>query len=186
MPSTLKKNCQSIVESGNHYIAAVKGNQPKLLEQVQKHFQIEDQAESEETGHHRLEKRRVSVCKAPDYFGDWAGVASLIRVERYREYRGRITMQTHWYLSSLQGSASEFGARIRGHWGVENKVHYPKDVTFGEDRSRIRTEPLVQNWTVARSFALNLYRSVLMENRAQAQRRCMFGLSVLKSLFRMK
>lgn len=95
-------------------------------------------------------------------------------------------MQTDWYMSSLQASASELGRRIRGHWGVENKVHYPKDVTFGEDRSRIRTLPLVQVWSVARSFALNLYRSLLMENRAQAQRRCMFGLSVLKILFRMK
>ncbi|BAC89947.1 ISAs1 family transposase [Gloeobacter violaceus] len=109
-----------------------------------------------------------------------------IRLERYRELRGIVTVKTHWYLSSIEASASELGRRIRGHWGVENQVHYPKDVTFGEDRSRIRTLPLVQVWSVARSFALNLYRSLLMANRAQAQRRCMFGLSTLKILFRMK
>lgn len=153
---------------------------------MREHFELEDQSESEERGHHRLEKRRVSVGKAPGYFEDWAGATTVIRVERYREYRGEATMQTHWYLSSMEGSAGDFGARIRGHWGVENKVHYPKDVTFGEDRSRIRTLPLVQMWTIARSFALNLYRTLQTENRAQAQRRCMFGLSVLKILFRMK
>ncbi len=69
---------------------------------------------------------------------------------------------------------------------MENKVHYVRDVTQGEDASRIRTTPLVQIWAIARNFALNLYRSNGFENIAQAQRRSAFGLSTLLGLFRMK
>lgn len=76
--------------------------------------------------------------------------------------------------------------RIRGYWGVENKVHYVRDVTQGEDASRIRTPPLIQIWAIARNLTLNLYRSNGFENMAQAQRLAGFNLEVIKKLFRMK
>jgi hypothetical protein len=76
--------------------------------------------------------------------------------------------------------------RIRGYWGVENKVHYVRDVTQGEDACRIRTNPLIQIWAIARNFALNLYRNLGFNNMAQSQRTAGFGLSTLKTLFRMK
>jgi hypothetical protein len=69
---------------------------------------------------------------------------------------------------------------------VENKVHYVRDVTQGEDASRIRTSPLIQIWAIARNLALNLYRDYGFENMAQAQRLAGFNLKVLKALFRMK
>jgi hypothetical protein len=69
---------------------------------------------------------------------------------------------------------------------VENKVHYVRDVTQGEDASRIRTLPLPQIWALTRNFALNLYRHQGLRNIAQVQRRCGFSLSTLKQLFRMK
>jgi hypothetical protein len=72
------------------------------------------------------------------------------------------------------------------YWGVENKVHYVRDVTQGEDTSRIRTSPLIQIWALARNFALNLYRNKGFQNMAQAQRRAGFSLNTLKDLFRMK
>jgi predicted transposase YbfD/YdcC len=74
--------------------------------------------------------------------------------------------------------------RIRGYWGVENKVHYVRDVTQGEDRSRIRTTPLVQIFALARNFALNLDRESGFKNMAQANRLCSFGLDTLKSIFK--
>ncbi len=69
---------------------------------------------------------------------------------------------------------------------VENKVHYVRDVTQGEDKSRIRTNPLPQVFAIARNFTLNLYRDQMFKNMAQAQRLCSFTLSTLKQLFRMK
>lgn len=82
--------------------------------------------------------------------------------------------------------ATSFARRIRGYWGVENKVHYCKDVTLGEDKSRIRTEPLPQIWSIARNLTLNLYRDAGFNNMAQAKRKSQFGLKHILSLFRMK
>ncbi|WP_071590642.1 DDE transposase family protein [Gloeocapsa sp. PCC 73106] len=75
---------------------------------------------------------------------------------------------------------------IRGHWGVENRVHYVRDVTFGEDRSRIRTGFLPDLWAIARNLAINLYRDAGFTNMAQAQRFCCYGLKHILALFRMK
>lgn len=97
-----------------------------------------------------------------------------------------VTTEIRYYISSLNTTAQEFAQRIRGYWGVENKVHYIRDVTQGEDKSRIRTTPLPQIFAIARNFTLNLYRDQMFENMAQAQRLCSFGLDTLKQLFRMK
>ena len=101
---------------------------------------------------------------------------NLIEVER----------ETRYYIASFRATAIEFCQRIRGYWGVENKVHYVRDVTQGEDKSRIRTNPLPQIFALARNFTLNLYRNQMFENMAQAQRLCSFTLSTLKQVFRMK
>jgi hypothetical protein len=76
--------------------------------------------------------------------------------------------------------------RIRGYWGVENKVHYVRDVTQGEDHSRLRMYQLPHIFAVARNFALNSYRSLGFPNMAQAERMCKHGLDILKRIFRMK
>ena len=97
-----------------------------------------------------------------------------------------VAHDTRYYVASFIDSVQAFAQRIRGYWGIKNKVHYVRDATQGEDASRIRTSPLVQNWVLARNFALNLYSEHGFENMAQAQRWAGFGLSTLKSLFRMK
>ncbi len=89
-------------------------------------------------------------------------------------------------ISDLTESAFEFYQRIRGYWGVENKVHYVRDVTQGEDKSRIRTKPLPQILAIARNLALNLYRDAGFDNMAQAQRKCQFSLKHIASLLRMR
>ena len=112
---------------------------------------------------------------------------------------------TRYYISNLIESAFEFYQRIRGAKskafpvvpqgaticasalrGVENKVHYVRDVTQGEDKSRIRTKPLPQILAIARNLALNLYRDAGFGNMSQAQRKCQFSLKQVASLFRMK
>lgn len=98
----------------------------------------------------------------------------------------QVSQETRYYLASFTDTVQNFAERIRGYWGVENKVHYVRDVTQGEDASRIRTTPLVQIWALARNFALNLYRDTGFHNMAQAQRRAGFSLNTLQDLFRMK
>lgn len=97
-----------------------------------------------------------------------------------------VSTETRYYVASFIDTAQDLAERIRGYWGVENKVPYVRDVTPGEDACRIRIPPLVQSWALARKFALNLYRTHGFPNMAQAQRLVGFSFSILKELFRMK
>jgi predicted transposase YbfD/YdcC len=179
-----------IVNSNNDYIAALKGNQPSLFKDVKANFTPESTYEQINKGHGRIEKRRVSICQTLDGISSWPGLKTLIRVESERQLirhnHIEVKNETRYYISSLTATAKVFCDRIRGYWGVENKVHYVRDVTQGEDMSRIRTTPLPQIFAVARNFTLNLYRDQMFENMAQAQRLCSFGLDTLKQIFRMK
>ena len=179
-----------IIASGNDYIAALKGNQPGLFQDVTTKFIPEFSHEKINKGHGRIEKRSISICQKLDGIRFWPGLKTLIRVESERQIirhnHIEFENETRYYISSLSATAREFGDRIRGYWGVENKVHYVRDVTQAEDKSRIRTTPLPQIFAIARNFTLNLYRNQMFENMAQAQRLCSFGLDTLKQIFRMK
>ena len=190
MPSTLKKTAQLIVDSGNEYLGALKGNQKGLLTDVKAHFKPESTVETLEKGHGRIEKRTVSICRDLSNIRQWPGLKTLIRVESQRSeiYNDMIvdTQETRYYITSLLEEVEPLAQRIRGYWGVENKVHYVRDVTQGEDASRIRTTPLIGLFVQARNLALNLYREHGFTNMAQAKRRCEQSLEVLMDVFRMK
>jgi len=158
---------------------------------VQAHFQPEDTHTEVNKGHGGIEHRTVSICSRLDGIRPWAGLCPLIRVEAIRhQVKGNHLLvgqpQIRYYICSLNETAQQFAVRIRSYWGVENKVHYVRDVTQKEDASRIRTLPLPQIWALTRNFALNLYRHQGLRNIAQVQRRCGFSLSTPGQLFRMK
>ncbi|NJL56717.1 ISAs1 family transposase [bacterium] len=171
-------------------MGALKGNQSGLLAAVETHFQPQQSVQQINKGHGRIEKRTVSITQCLEGIPDFPGLQTLIRVQSERQvHRANIievSTETRYYVASFRQSAQAFAHRIRGYWGVENKVHYVRDVTQGEDACRIRTSPLIQSWAIARNFALNLYRSNGFHNMAQAQRLAGFGLNILKDLFRMK
>ncbi|WP_299488820.1 ISAs1 family transposase [Acaryochloris sp. IP29b_bin.137] len=190
MPSRLKKTAQLIIESGNEYLGALKGNQKGLLAEVKAHFQPEQTLKTLEKGHGRIEKRTVSICRDLSHIRPWPGLNTLIRVESQRSevYDDMIvdTQETRYYITSLLEEVKPLAQRIRGYWGVENKVHYVRDVTQGEDASRIRTTPLIGLFVQARNLALNLYREHGFTNMAQAKRRCEQSFDMLMDVFRMK
>ncbi|NEO88520.1 MAG: ISAs1 family transposase [Spirulina sp. SIO3F2] len=181
MLSVLKKTAQMIIETGNDYIGALKGNQSGLLTAVESHFQPQESFKQLNKGHERIEKSTVSLSLQLDKIPDFPGLKTLIRVQSERRvYRAgivEVSRETRYYVASFLDTASAFAQRIRGYWGVENKVHYVRDVTQGEDASRIRTSPLIQIWAIARNLALNLYRDHGFNNMAQAQR---FAAATLK------
>lgn len=181
-----KKTIETIINSENHYLAAVKGNQPKLYQAVREQFIEHDSFSDICKGHGRIEKRQISIAYLSSKLPGWLSVKTIIRVESERQLRYKTEFSTRYYISDLTESAFEFYQRIRGYWGVENKVHYVRDVTQGEDKSRIRTKPLPQILALARNLALNLYRDAGFDNMAQAQRKCQFSLKHIASLFRMK
>jgi predicted transposase YbfD/YdcC len=169
-----KQIAGQIVRQGGNYVLAVKNNQAKLHEKVQallheaRQENLEGWAgdfhEQTEAGHGRIETRKVWSIRDVRWLGDlaqdWPGLRSLAMVEATRQVGGQAaTTESRYYISSLDGqSARAMGASIRGHWGIENRLHWLLDMTFQEDQSRIRKGHGAENYSRLRRIALNLLR----------------------------
>lgn len=106
MPSIPKKTLQTIVDLGNHYLAAVKGNQPKLYQAVQQQFFPQQIFEQSNKGHGRKEKRTVSIYQpSRESFPDWSALATIIRVESQRKTKQKIETETRYYISDIRETA---------------------------------------------------------------------------------
>ena len=118
----------------------------------------------------RIESRQVKLFISPVLTDpeEWALVKVVVKVERSRQLFQTKTKtwkkraETSFYISTIVLSAPEFCQAIRDHWGIENRDHYVRDVTMGEDKSRIRTNPHIL--AKLRSFALNILRKNKVDN----------------------
>jgi len=152
------------------YVVALKSNHPTLYNQVkdwlataktQNFIGSEMSYDSRtEKGHHRLETRKVWAVSVAQLGGlykqeQWAGLRTIVSVERVRHLWNKTTREVQFYLSSLPVDAQLNGRAIRQHWGIENQVHWSLDVTFNEDKSRIRSLNSPQNFALVRRLALN-------------------------------
>lgn len=173
-----------IVDGGADYVLQVKDNQPLLREKVQ---DLLDEAalpggadgisvgyfEQSEEGHGRLETRRVWVVDDVANLGKrllslWPGLAggSLSLVECTRQdlgdLTGKVTVERHYYISTLKGcddiAAKVMAGYVRGHWAVENNLHWQLDVSFNEDQRRIRKGNGAENFSRLCRISLNLLK----------------------------
>jgi predicted transposase YbfD/YdcC len=165
-----KKTVDLIIEGGNDYIITIKGNQPKLLKAsidlAESSFAI-DSHHHHEYLHGRSTTRHTLVYAIPpELLPDWAGAKTLIEVERFgtrpkgkKSRRELIDYhERHFYLSSLNYSASGFASAIRGHWSIENQLHWVKDVTLNEDNCVHSGGSSPANWAMIRQFLVSLAR----------------------------
>lgn len=83
---------------------------------------------------------------------DWVGLKSLIPMKRIVTRQGKPYQQTNYYISSLTTSASQFAQAIRSHWGIENCLHWVKDVIFGEDAALLKDFNAATNWSIIRNM----------------------------------
>jgi predicted transposase YbfD/YdcC len=85
--------------------------------------------------------------------------AAIIRVRSRAEFSDRCRFETRYYISSAALSAKAAGEAVRGHWGIENRLHWVLDVVFSDDQSRLRKGHGARNMAIVRHFAINLVRS---------------------------
>lgn len=131
----------------------------------------------------RTERREVWVSSAVGQMNKhWAGLKQVIKVKRTIKDKGETREENAYYISSRAVNAQVFCRGIRNHWGIENGLHWVKDVSFKEDASRIRTANAPQNTSVFRNIAINLFRTNNYENMAQAQRLCANDIKRLKEI----
>lgn len=177
-----KKIAKEIMESDADFVLALKGNQETVHQEV-KEFVDETVAETQkprprgaklsvaaarlatletvEKDHGRLETRRYYQSAELDWFADlkqWEGLKSVGMVESVREIDGKATVERRYYLSSLPLNVELFARAVRGHWAVENKLHWVMDVCFREDHSRARAGYAAENLATLRRLALNLLK----------------------------
>jgi predicted transposase YbfD/YdcC len=150
----------------------VKGNQPTLRREIEDFFDGAPATSVETTrdldkGHGRIEERTVTVAREVDWLsGDkhfpgelrLPGVAAIIKVASRTELKDRCRFDTRYYIASAILTAEAAANAVRGHWGIENRLHWVLDCVFNEDQSRLRTGHGAKNMAVVRHFAINLVR----------------------------
>ncbi len=166
-----KEIAKKIIDQGADYVLMVKDNQHKLYEELKNYFKqardIEfegvphDFSVSEDNKHGRQERREVYVTGDVDWLPmkeEWSGLRSLSMLISYRTLDGRTTEEIRYYISSHSAAAEKISKSTRGHWGIENQVHWVLDVTFQEDASQISTGYAAENFSILRRLSLNVLR----------------------------
>jgi predicted transposase YbfD/YdcC len=187
--SCQKEIARKIREKGADYILAVKDNQPALHGDIKDYFEgmeggeIREMPEdlwqgAEERGHGRLERREIRTATGLEWLEGregWEGLRTIVQYRTYRKVKGKATVQTdRYYISSGDFTAEEFLKYIRGHWSIENRLHWMLDIVFREDECRVRTGNAALNLNILRKMALHRLKKIQMEKkRVSAKRRMM-------------
>jgi predicted transposase YbfD/YdcC len=153
---TQRRLSAQIIAEGGNYVWMVKENQPQLRDDIAVAFQPvpcvagfhpqprdHPTAETLDKGHGRIEKRTITVTSELKGFLDWPGVDQVFRLERHFSYpkEGRVRKEINYGVTSLsekRTSPAKLLELVRAYWGIENGLHYRRDVTFNEDRCRLR------------------------------------------------
>ena len=160
---------EQIIDSKADYILSVKGNQGLIFEEIKDFFEQDaefskvESFEEIEKAHGRVETRRCFVCSdlaLIQQASKWKNIQSIIKIQRERYFckTNEIQQETAYYISSLDMPAQKINKYIRGHWSVENNLHWVLDVVFKEDSSRVRSDYAPENLSLMRKLALNFIK----------------------------
>jgi predicted transposase YbfD/YdcC len=162
-----KNIAKKIVEGGADYILEAKGNQPNLHDDIAtkveaaqaKNFAgIEhDTYQTEEKGHGRVEKRTYIVIYDTEEIRNsenWEKLSAVGMCIRERLEKGKKSVEKHYFITSVVLSAKDYAKALRGHWGIENNLHWQLDVSFGEDGNRVADRNAAANLASIRRMAV--------------------------------
>ena len=166
-----KAIAQQIVEQGGDYVLAVKANQKNLLEDIQVTVEkgldgllpaVEmEQHTKRESGHGRHELRICTVIHNVEGIRDrtgWADLTSVGMIYSERTVKGETSTEVRYFIGSKKMGACKYAKVLRGHWGIENNLHWQLDVSFGEDASTIEKRNAGANFAVLRRIAISLLK----------------------------
>ena len=175
------------------HILALKENQKELYDVVSGIFEGTEQIaykqvqhtyiKTTDNKHGRMEIREGWVITDEEWLSlieqkaEWEGLSSIIKVRRSRKVNGETSIEDKYYIASLIANAQLVLNKIRGHWGIENKLHWVLDVVFREDFSRVRAENSAENFAVIRHIALNLLKQEKSCKRSIKAKRLKCALS---------
>jgi predicted transposase YbfD/YdcC len=199
--NTQKSIAMAIINKGADYVLPVKGNHKDLLDDIEELFRDADRAEfrgldsvqsgSIEKSGGRVEERSYDLLDAEDLPGreEWIGCKCVGRVTRKRTKDGKTSIEVCYYITSLDLNIDRFSKAVRGHWGVENGLHWSLDVIFDEDKHRYQDRIGTANLSLLRKIALAILSkdSSLKCGRAAKQMRAatspLFREHLLKNCF---
>ncbi|MDQ2737018.1 MAG: ISAs1 family transposase [Pseudomonadota bacterium] len=165
--------CRQVTAAGGDYLIVVKGNQPTLYDDLCWLFDpppsaatplpLHDRREARtvDKGHGRLEVRHLIASTDLVEYSDWPALAQVVRIERTWLEHGERKQHLHYGITSLPPAVADAGRLLalkRGHWAIENGLHYVKDVTLGEDRSLVHVAHGPTILSTLRDTAVNLLR----------------------------
>lgn len=188
--NTQKKTIDAIIDNKNYFVLPVKQNQKSLLKEVQKNINLNliiDENKTIEKSRGRFESREVKVFEN-DFYKEteelgWKKIKRIIEVRRtvFHKKKHKMSQEIIYYVSNLETSAKEFNIGIRNHWLVES-MHWIKDNVFNEDNACITNENSAANFSIMRSFALNLIRYAGFESITQGIRLLMCNIKKMWKL----
>ena len=157
---------EAIMAEGGDYVMAVKANQPALHDDVKLLMDdpgapADDSAETVDADHGRIETRRAEVLHDVEGLTQthrWPGLAAVGKVTATREIDRHATITARYYIASQPLSAAELNRLVRGHWGIENQLHWVLDVVMNEDQARARKDNAPENLALLRRLALNIIK----------------------------
>lgn len=166
------KITKQIIEQKGDYVISLKGNQGNLNDEVRQLFEdaekngydhlVHDTHTTVDGGHGRVETRRCVVTNDTDWYADkskWVGLNTFAMIESTRDLENKIEKDTRFFISSLPMDAERVLEVARGHWAVENSLHWCLDISFREDECRVRKDNAPENLAILRRFALNLIKN---------------------------
>jgi predicted transposase YbfD/YdcC len=170
---TQTDTAEAITAAGGDYVFSVKANQPKLYAacknlpwaEVPSHTSVQ-------TGHGRRVHRTIKVLAAPAWI-TFAGAAQVAQIRRTTTRAGKKTVEVVYVITSADqhtAPPATLAAWVQGHWGIENRTHWVRDVTFDEDRSQIRTGNSPHVMATLRNTAISLLRLTGATNIAASLR----------------